>query len=113
MSWKVTVRNGPDVERERFETLDEAVVEARARVGAVLSEGRLGQVSAFRDYGPEQRVQARIEISGPGLLGGPEAGVDVMGDGSLVPYRGAIRKQRLEASTLDEAVERLREELAQ
>jgi hypothetical protein len=112
VSWKVTVRHGSDVERERFETLDEALAEARARAGAVLTEGRLGPVSAIRDYEPGRRVHARIEVSGPGLLRGPEAGLDVMGDGSLVPYTGAIRKQPLEADTLDESIERLREALA-
>ena len=112
MSWKVTVRHGSDVERERFPSLDEALQDARARIGAVLSEGRLGPVSAIRDYEPGQQVHARIEVSGPGLLRGGEAGVDVMGDGTLVPYRGAIRKERLEADTLDESIERLREALA-
>jgi hypothetical protein len=112
VGWKVTVRHGSDVDRERFESLEEALQEARARVGAVLSEGRLGPVSAIRDYEPGRRVQARIEVSGPGLLRGPEAGVDVMGDGTLVPYRGAIRKEQLDADTLDDSIERLREALA-
>lgn len=78
----------------------------------MLSEGRLGSVSAFREYTPDRRVQARIEVSGKGLLRGPEAGVDVMGDGSLVPYRGALFKQALEAGSLDEAIERVRDSLS-
>jgi hypothetical protein len=41
-------------------------------------------------------VAARLEISGPGAIRRPEAGLDVMGDGALVPYRGAIFKRRLE-----------------
>jgi hypothetical protein len=41
-------------------------------------------------------VAARLEISGPGTIRRPEAGLDVMGDGALVPYRGAIFKRRLE-----------------
>jgi len=112
VSWKVTVRHGSGVERERFETLEEALEEARRRVDAIRREGRLGEVEGFRTYGPEERVHARIEISGPGLLRGPEAGIDVMGDGTLVPYRGAIRKQRLDADSLEGALERLREALA-
>ena len=107
----MTVRHGSEVGRERFQTLDEALAEARERVDRVRRGGRLAEVSAFRTYEPGERVQARVEISGPGLLRTAEAGIDVMGDGTLVPYRGAIRKQRLGADTLDEAVEGLREAL--
>lgn len=56
-------------------------------------------------------MQARIEVSGKGLRR-PEAGFDVMGDGSLVPYRGAIFKHSLQADSLDGAIERIREALA-
>lgn len=111
MSWKVTVRNGPAVDRARFETLDEALDEARGRAAAVLSGGRLGPVKALREFTPGQRVQARIEISGKGFMRGPEAGIDVMGDGALVAYVGAIRKQPLDAPTLDAAIESLRDAL--
>jgi len=107
----VTTRRGSDVDRDRFDSLEDALDEARGRVAAVLAGDRLGTVSAFRDYTPDQLVQARVEVSGKGLLRGPEAGIDVMGDGSLIPYVGAVRKRRLEASTLDDAVARLREEL--
>ena len=107
----MTTRRGSDVDRDRFDSLEDALDEARGRVAAVLAGDRLGTVSAFRDYTPDQLVQARVEVSGKGLLRGPEAGIDVMGDGSLIPYVGAVRKRRLEASTLDDAVARLREEL--
>ena len=80
MSWKVTVRHGSQVKREKFETLAEAVDEARAQVDAVRREGGLPEISAFRDYAPDQRVHARIEISGPGLIRSPEGGLDVTGD---------------------------------
>jgi hypothetical protein len=111
VSWKVTVRHGSQVKRERFETLNDALTEARAKVDQVRREGGLPEISAFRDYAPDQRVHARIEISGPGLLRTPEGGLDVMGDGSVVSYRGAIRKHPLGATSLDEATERLREAL--
>jgi len=99
------------VEKESCESLEEALAEARGRAAEVLAGGRLGTVQAFRDHTPDQRVQARIEVSGKGLLRGPEAGIDVMGDGSLVPYTGAIRKRPFEASTLDEAIDGLRRAL--
>jgi hypothetical protein len=112
MSWRVTIRHGSSVEKESFESLEEALAEARGRAAAVLAEGGLGTARGFRDYAPGERVHARIEISRKRLLGGAEAGIDVMGDGSLVPYAGAIRKRPLEAATLDEAIEGLREALA-
>jgi hypothetical protein len=68
-------------------------------------------ISAVRDFSPGQRVNARIELSGPGFLRGREGGVDVMGDGSVVAYKGAIRKDLLPADSLDEAFEHLREAL--
>jgi hypothetical protein len=108
LSWKVTVRNGPQVDRARFETLDEALASARGHVAAALSEGPLGTVSAIRDFTPDKRVRARVEISGKGFMRGPEAGIDVMGDGALVAYVGAIRKQPLDAPTLDAAIESVR-----
>jgi hypothetical protein len=111
VSWKVTVRHGSQVKRERFETLNDALTEARAKVDQVRREGGLPEISAFRDYAPDQRVHARIEISGPGLLRTPEGGLDVMGDGSVISYRGAIRKHPLRASSLEDAFARLREAL--
>lgn len=111
MSWKVTVRHGPKVSRAKVDTLDEAIEEARGAVEEVRREGGLPKARAFRDYEPAQRVHARIELSGPGLLRGKEGGIDVMGDGTVVPYTGAIRKRELGADSLDDAFERLREAL--
>ena len=110
--WKVTVRHGPRVGREKFATLDEAIAEARRRAEEVQREGGLPAISAFRRHTPDQRVEARIEISGPGLFRSPEGGIDVMGDGHAIAYAGAIRKETIAASSLDEAIERLREALA-
>jgi hypothetical protein len=111
VSWKVTVRHGSKVGREKFGTLDEALAEARQRVDEVRREGGLPTISAFRKHTPDQRVEARIEISGPGLIRSPEGGVDVMGDGHAVAYTGAIRKETIEADSPDEAFDRLRDAL--
>ena len=108
VSWKVTVRHGSSVGREKFDSLDEAVDEARRRVEEIRREGGLPEISVFRTHAPDQRVHARIEISGPGLIRAPEGGIDVMGDGTAIPYTGAIRKERIDAASLDEAFERLK-----
>jgi hypothetical protein len=112
VSWKVTVRHGSTVGREKLDSLDEAIAEARRRVEEIQREGGLPPITVFRTHTPDQRVHARIEISGPGLLRGKEGGIDVMGDGEAIAYTGVIRKEPIEADGLDEAFERLREALA-
>jgi hypothetical protein len=111
VSWKVTVRHGSKVGREKFGTLDEAIDEARRRVEEIRREGGLPAISVFRTHTPDQRVHARIEISGPRLLRGREGGIDVMGDGTAIAYTGAIRKEQIDADSLDDAFERLRSAL--
>jgi hypothetical protein len=108
VSWKVTVRHGSRVGREKFSTLDEAIADARRRVEEIQREDRLPPITVFRKHTPDQQVNARIEISGPGLFHTPEGGIDVMGDGHAIAYTGAIRKETIEADTLDDAFERLR-----
>jgi hypothetical protein len=110
--WKVTVRHGPSVGREKFDSLDEAIAEARRRVQEIRREDRLPPVSMLRDFSPADQVQARIEISGPGLIRAPEGGIDVMGDGSAIAYTGAIRKEPIEADSLEQAFERLGEAMS-
>ena len=107
MSWKVTVRHGSNVGRERFATLDDAIAEVRRRVDEVRREDRLPPVSMLREFSPSEQVQARVEITGPGLIRHPEGGIDVMGDGKAIAYTGAIRKETIEADSLEQAFERL------
>ena len=112
MSWKVTVRHGSSVGREKFESLDEAIDDARRRVDEIRRGDRLTPVSMLREFSPSEQVHARIEISGPGLFRSPEGGIDVMGNGHAIAYTGAIRKEAIEADTLEQAFARLRESLA-
>ena len=111
--WKVTVRHGPRVGREKFDSLDEAIDEARRRVDEIRREDRLPEITVFRRHTPGQRVNARIEVTGPGLIGSPEGGIDVMGDGHAIAYTGSVRKQQLDAHSLDDAFERLADALRQ
>jgi hypothetical protein len=111
VSWKVTVRHGSNVGREKFDSLDEAIGDARRRVDEIGREDRLPPISFIRDFSPDQRVAARIEISGPGLIRSPEGGIDVMGDGTAIAYTGTVRKEPIEADSLDEAFDRLGESL--
>ena len=94
--WKLTVRHGSDVEREGFDRLEAALAELRRRAERVRAEGPLQEVSALRDFAPAERVHARLEISGRGLLRPPTAGIDVRGDGSMVAFTGAMRRRELQ-----------------
>jgi len=108
LSWRLTVRHGSEVKREQFESLDEAIAELERRAEAIRSEEPIEGVKMFREYEPGQRVHARLELTGPGRIRRPEVGVDVMGDGRLVPYRGGIFKKHLEPGGGSSAYEAVR-----
>ena len=69
----------------------------REHVSRVRREGNLPDVKMFRTYEPGARVHARLEISTGGPFRGRDAGVDVMGDGTMVPFRGGVFRKPLEA----------------
>lgn len=97
MAYRLTVRHGPRVSRERFESLDEALEALEARAREIRSQGRLPDRKMIRDYPAEQQVAGRLEISTGSLWRrGREAGLDVMGDGRLVPYVGGLRRRELD-----------------
>ena len=68
----------------------------REEAEEVVAEGPLAPRKMIRDYEPDALVAARFEISTGGLFGGDTAGLDVMGDGRLVPFRGGIMRRELE-----------------
>ena len=88
----MTVRNGPRVERERFDALDRALDEVEKRARRL--EGEVGRravdLRIGRRFEPVQQVAARVELAGPGRL---RAGVDVRGDGSAECYTGRLRRR--------------------
>jgi hypothetical protein len=109
--YRLTIRHGSSVDRETFDSLDEAMEAMERHSREIRGEGPLPEVSAVRDFGPGQRVHARLELSAGGVLRGREAGIDVMGDGALVPYVGVVRKRRLEPSDGGSAFDAVREAL--
>ncbi len=97
MTYKLTVRQGPSVAREKFESLDEAIPALEQRVKEIRSQGPLESKKVFREYEPGVQVAGRVTISTGGFLrSGREAGIDVMGDGTLVAYEGGMRRQELD-----------------
>jgi hypothetical protein len=65
----------------------------------------------IRTYEPAQRVRARLELSVGGFLRRRDAGVDVMGDGRLVPYTGGVSRRELEPADAGSPYDAVREAL--
>lgn len=78
---------------------------------AIRAEGPVEAVSTLRDFSPGDQVHARLQLSGRGLLRRAVAGVDVRGDGTFVPYRGAVRRQELDPTHHDTPFDTVRETL--
>ena len=95
--YRLTVRQGPRVTRERFDDLDEAIAALERHAKEIRSAGPLKARKMLREFEPEAQVAGRIELSTGGLLRrGEDAGVDVMGDGTLVAFRGGLRRVELD-----------------
>jgi hypothetical protein len=99
----VTSRIGPEVRKERYGSLDEAIdalEREAAGVGGVSTTKVLG-----REYEPAAQVAGRFELAGPG---GARGGIDVRGDGSAEAFRGRVRKQVVERRDGETAAQALR-----
>jgi hypothetical protein len=88
-AYRVTVRRTGATERERFDSLAEALAALRARLEELAPDARRGSQRALtREIAPVQQVALRGEIAGPGVRGG----VDVRGDGSAEAFTGRWRR---------------------
>ena len=95
MPWKLTVRAGPRVERQRFDELAAALDAAEQRGVELARAAPRGSVDVkLKRFEPVQQVAARIELAGPErLVPSVRAGVDVRGDGSTEAYLGRVRRE--------------------
>lgn len=113
MPWKLTVRAGPRVARERYETSEAALcaAEHHARELAQTAPGDPVDLK-LRRFEPAERVVARIELAGPErLIPSVRAGLDVRGDGSIEAYVGRIRRQVVDLGRGESAFRALRRAL--
>src|SRR4051794_12870368 len=111
--WRMTVRAGSKVGRDRFATLDEALLAVRAELVGLRSVAPRGTARAFaRTYEPVQQVAARVELA-RGRRGRPRGGIDVRGDGSVEAWVGLVRKQLLEPAGGEDAVAALERALTE
>jgi hypothetical protein len=110
-AWKLTIRDGSEVEHQGFDDLVEAVAAMRERALEIRAGGPVEAVSSLRDFGPEDQVRARLQLSGKGLLRKPTAGIDVRGDGTFMPFRGGVRREELDPSGHETPFDLVRETL--
>ena len=110
--WKLTVRDGSDVSRVKFDDLDAALDAARTRIEEITDRPPLGKVKAIREYEPEKLVKARVEISGKGFFSPPTAGVDIRGDNTLAGYTGGVSRKPIEGNTPAQVIHAMRETLS-
>jgi hypothetical protein len=114
VAWKLTVRAGPRVRRERFNELGDALdaLEEEARGLADGAPRRVEDIK-IRRFEPEQQVIARLEVAGPQrLVPSVRGGVDVHGDGSVEAYRGRVSRTVVEAERGESPYAALRRTLA-
>jgi hypothetical protein len=105
VSWRVTVRIGPKVEKLRADTPEEALdaVELNARA-ASNTERRETVDMRVRRYEAGDQVAGRVELNGPGVA----VGVDVRGDGGIQAWSGRWRRRPLELEDGETPFEALR-----
>ena len=108
--YAVTVRTRGKVERERYESLREALVAMGRRAYLREHEDHTGAVGGriLRRVEPVAQVVGRIELRGPRRL---RAGLDVRGDGSTEAFRGRVRRSLIEQRRGESAFAALEREL--
>lgn len=97
VAYKLTVRQGPRVSREKFEDLDSALEALERHAKDIRSAGPLKGRKMLREFEPDVQVAGRVEISTGGFMRrGIDAGIDVMGDGTFVAFAGGMRRVELD-----------------
>ena len=109
--YRIVIRRGAKVERERVDQLDAALalVERRGRELERGAHARPTGGTLMRRFEPVQQVVGRIELRGPGRL---RAGVDVRGDGSAEAFTGRVRRALVVQREGESPYDALRRELA-
>jgi hypothetical protein len=108
--WRITVRDGPRVEKHKAQDRDEALdlVEREARVLAA-GPGRQSVALRTRTFTPQRQVAGRVELAGRGV----RAGIDVRGDGAAEAWTGRVRRQVIEQRERETPYDALRRFVAQ
>ena len=89
--YRLTVRAGGKIERERYDHLGQALaaIERHVREMERTAAARATGGRLIRPFEPVQQVVGRVEVKAPRGL---RAGVDVRGDSSSEAYTGRVRR---------------------
>ncbi len=95
MPWKLTIRSGSRVRRERHDSIDAALSSAERHARELADGAPRRPVDAkIRRFEPVEQVVGRVEFSGPErFVSSVRAGFDVRGDGSTEAYVGRVRRE--------------------
>jgi hypothetical protein len=105
VSWRVTVRNGPQVERQDAATLAQALDLLETEARAAANTTRRGTIDVrVRRFEPGDQVAVRAELRGPRV----RAGFDVRGDGAVQAWTGRVRRRLVEPEGGETPFEALR-----
>ena len=109
--YRITVRSGAKVSRERTSDLAAALAELESRGRELERDASARPVGGtlLRRFEPVQQVVGRIELAGPRRL---RAGVDVRGDGSSEAFTGRLRRTLVRQLEGESPYDALRRELA-
>jgi hypothetical protein len=110
-SYRVTVRAGAKVRKQRHQQLDQALAAAERIAGELAEDADARPAGGFliRRLAPVEQVVGRIELTGPRGL---RAGVDVRGDGSSEAFTGRVRRTLVEQRGSESPFDALRRVLA-
>jgi hypothetical protein len=107
VSYRVTVRTRGSVERSDHARLDDALEALAAAARTAAAEPRAQEIA--RRWAPEDQVRSRAEVRGPERWRPTtRAGVDVLGDGSLLAWTGAPERKLLEPGDGEDPISALR-----
>jgi hypothetical protein len=96
--YRLTVREGPRVSRERFASLPSALDALAAHVAELTARPERATIAAVaREFAPVAQVAARAELRGPERWTPRiRAGIDVRGDGSSEAWVGGSTRRVVE-----------------
>jgi hypothetical protein len=111
--WTLTLRDGPHVQRLRFESLQMAMAALEQRLDELAPRVKRKSISVFkRQFDPVRQVVVRAEVCGPGgAFTAPRGGVDLRGDGSAEAYVGRLRRSLVTLEPGESAYDGLRRAL--
>jgi len=107
----LTIRDGPRVQRHRFESLQPALDVLETEMRSLAQTGHRSTVDLrYRRFEPVQQVMARAELRGPDGL---RAGLDLRGDGSAEAYTGRLTRDLVAERDGEDAFQALRRTLTE